>query len=335
MNKNYTKVTFKDVFKHVTWGFAVAAVLWIVIKTFSYSSNDDGDKQYQNYMTEHYKIFSPVIPETLDFGGEPVPVENFDVREALDKELLKTMYWHSETFLYIKRANRFFPIIEPILAKHGIPDDFKYLALAESGLQNAVSPANAVGYWQFLRATGKEFGLEINSEVDERYHIEKSTNAACLYLKNAYRKYRSWALVAASYNMGQGALDRDLSWQNVDSYYDLLLNRETSRYVYRILAYKLILEKPKNFGFRYRKKDLYPEIKTKTITVDSGISDLVSFAKSNSINYKVFKILNPWLRKTSLSNKYKKTYKIKLPLNNARDINYYPEMIDRDTVTKQ
>jgi len=192
-------------------------------------------------------------------------------------------------------------------------------------LDNVTSPANAVGYWQFLKATGKEFGLEITDEVDERYHYIKSTEAACLYLKKMYAKYKSWSLVAASYNMGTGALDESMTWQNATSYYDMLLNTETSRYLYRILAYKLILTKPEDYGFRYRSKDLYPPFKTKKIEIDSSVTDFVKFAKQLSVNYKLFKILNPQFRKTSFKNTTGKKYEIMLPDENMRSKLYNAE----------
>jgi len=207
------------------------------------------DAKYQDHIEENYKVFSLATPEDVTFGGVEVPLDKFGVKEKLDRELLVNTYWHSNSFLVFKRANRWFPIIEPILAKNNIPDDFKYLAVIESGLTNAVSPAGARGFWQFMDATGKSYGLEISNEVDERYDVLKATQAACEYLQNSYDKYGDWALVAASYNMGMGGVNAQLNKQQVESYWDLMLNSETGRYVYRILAVKEILNNGSNYGF--------------------------------------------------------------------------------------
>ena len=224
-------------------------------------------------------------------------------------------YYHSNTILYFKRANRFFPVIEPILEKNGIPNDFKYLALIESGLENVVSPAGAAGYWQFMEKTGREYGLEINEQVDERYHIEKSTEAACKYLLDAYKKYNDWALVAASYNTGMNRIDKELERQKTDNYYDLLLSQETARYMFRILAVKQIFAQPENYGFHIRKKDLYPPLEFTEVSVDTTINDLVLFSKEHEISYKILKHFNPWLRQVYLKNGTGKTYALKLPLS--------------------
>ena len=186
-------------------------------------------------------IRTPDIPKTIDFAGEAVPLDCFDVKESLIRELSTICYWHASTMYVVKLSNRFFPIIVPILQREGVPDDFKYLCIAESGLQQVISPAKAVGFWQFLEQTGKEYGLEINSEVDERYHIEKATMAACAYLKKAYEKYNSWTMAAAAYNMGNAGADKQIDRQMQASYYDLLLPEETMRYVFRILAFKTVL----------------------------------------------------------------------------------------------
>ncbi|MEM7163506.1 MAG: lytic transglycosylase domain-containing protein [Bacteroidota bacterium] len=205
------------------------------------TSKKDGNDHYQNHIANNYKVYALSIPEEISFAGEEVPLELTDIRERLDRDLMVNTYWQSQTLLLHKRANRWFPVIEPILAKNNVPDDFKYLCVAESALENAVSPAKAVGFWQFLRETGKSYGLEINDEVDERYNVEKSTEAACKYLNEAFEKYGSWSLAAASYNMGMNGLDKQLSIQKVNSYYDLLLGEETKRYVFRILAMKEVL----------------------------------------------------------------------------------------------
>jgi membrane-bound lytic murein transglycosylase D len=310
---------------NLLYGSAVIIILFVVFNLFSYSSSKSIDDPEYKSKKQDYAVFAMPIPDTLYFAGEKVPLENFDVRESLDMEIHKVSYWHSEMFLYLKRANRFFPTIEPILKKYGIPEDFKYVCVAESGLRNAVSPANAVGFWQFMESTGKGYGLTINKEVDERYHVAKSTKAACKYIKKRYAKYGSWALVAASYNAGDGGVTKFMDYQEEDSYFDLALYEETSRYVYRALAIKLIMENPQDYGFNFRERDLYPVIDTKEVKVDSTITDLAEFAKSQGTNYKMLKIFNPWLRAHKLTNKNKKTYYITIPKKGARSKMYFPE----------
>ena len=260
-------------------------------------------------------LFTPVeLPGKLSFAGEEVPMDYFDVRESLDRELLSTVYFHSQTIRYIKSMPRYFSIIEPILKANGVPEDFKYLCVAESGFDiRALSPAKAAGFWQLLESTAKENGLQVNTEVDERYHIEKATEVACRMFKSAYQKYGSWALVAASYNGGRAGLDQKLATQKVKSYYDLLFVEETTRYVFRILALKLVMEDPEVYGFKVDKKDLYPVIETKNVEVNGSIADLSAWAINKGINLKILKMFNPWLRDLSLKNPTKKTYVLKIP----------------------
>lgn len=278
------------------------------------------DISHQEKFQRDYKIYSLNMPETISLAGEEVPLQLVDIRERLDRELLVNTYWQSNTLLYIKRSKKWFPIIEPILKKNGVPEDFKYLALIESGLTQVVSPAGAVGFWQIMEGTGKDLGLEINSEVDERYHVEKATEATCKYLKDAYEQFNSWTLAAASYNMGRNGLNRQLNKQMVNDYYDLLLNEETGRYVFRILAAKTILSQPEDFGFNYRQKDLWKNIETKTLAVDTSINNLAQFAIDQKINYKVLKGLNPWLRKNQLVNTKGKTYEILVPTEKSLEM---------------
>lgn len=275
-------------------------------------SDPEGVKR-QSEFEQYYKIYSLTIPDTLSFAGEPVPMSDIEVKERYDKELLTNVYWQSQTILMMKRANRFFPVIEPILRANHVPDDFKYLAIAESGLQNVTSPAGAAGYWQFLDKTGKRYGLEITEEVDERLSIERSTEAACKYFREAYNVFGNWGLVAASYNMGIEGVRKQVELQGVNSYYDLYLNPETSRYVLRMLAIKQIIERPERFGFNIAPADLYPLIATDTILVDSTIDNLVKFAFDHGVNYKVLKLYNPWLRKPTLTVAEGKVYRIQLP----------------------
>ena len=263
------------------------------------------------------KIFklgtSRYIPVAVDFAGEAAPLQISDVRERFERELLVNSNLDATTVLIIKRANRAFPIIEPILKSYGVPDDFKYLAVIESGLVNAVSPAGARGVWQFMPQTAKERGMEVNDFVDERYHLQKSTEAACKYLLDAKAKFGSWTLAAASYNGGMTGVNKQIEMQKVANYYDLLLNDETSRYVFRILALKEIMKAPDKYGFAIDPSDLYPILPVRKIQVDSTINDLAGFALSQGINYKILKIHNPWLRDKKLLNLAKKTYTIEIP----------------------
>jgi membrane-bound lytic murein transglycosylase D len=284
------------------------------IHLFSFSTTEpENDLDHLRNFNDGYKVFSLTLPGELSFCGEEVPLQRLDVRERLDRELLVNTYWQSNTLLAHKRANRWFPMIERILKREGVPDDMKYLAVIESGLTNVVSPAGAAGYWQFMKDAAKEYGLEVNDEVDERYHVEKSTEAACRFLKAAYTKHGSWSLAAASYNLGMGGVNRQITRQKKQDYYELLLTEETSRYVFRILAMKEIIRDPERYGFHLRKKDLYPPYITRTMEIKGPIEDLADFAIRQGTTYKVVKLLNPWLRDTKLTNKEGRTYVLLLP----------------------
>jgi peptidoglycan lytic transglycosylase D len=269
-------------------------------------SKDKGDVAARKGTAQYF-------PENVDFAGENAPLSISDVKERFERELLVNANLDATTLLIIKRANRVFPVIEPILKQYNVPDDFKYLAVIESGLVNAVSPAGARGVWQFMPQTAKERGMEVNDIVDERYHLEKSTEAACKYLVDAKNKFGSWTLAAASYNGGVSGVNKQIEMQKVKNYYDLLLNDETSRYVFRILALKEIMKNPQLYGFNITGQDLYASIPTRKIEVDSTISDLASFALGQGINYKILKIHNPWLRDRKLLNTTKKKYIIEIP----------------------
>lgn len=262
---------------------------------------------------QDYNVHSVNLPKKLDFAGETVPLNQPDIRERVDREFLVNTYWQSNGILLIKRAQKYFPIIEPILKENGVPDDFKYLAVIESGLQNVTSPAGARGFWQIMPRTGRELGLEVNDNVDERYHLEMATKAACEYLKESKEKFGTWTLAGAAYNAGNGGINKQLEAQDVESYYDLLLGEETGRYVFRILAIKEILKNPKNFGFNVDPSHGYDLVPTKKVLVDYEIDDLSAFAKANNINYKILKIHNPWLREPKLNNGSKKEYFISIP----------------------
>jgi hypothetical protein len=261
-----------------------------------------------------YKIKALKLPSGLNLAGERVPVEINDVKERMERELLVNTYWQSNGILLLKRANRYFPILEPLLAKYNLPDDFKFLALAESGFTDETSSAGAAGIWHFMRTTGKEYGLEINENVDERYNIEKSTKVAAEYLIKAKEKLGSWTLAAASYNAGNQGVYRRLEAQEVSNYYDVKLPNETERYIFRILALKEIITNPKKYGFIFDKEDLYTRKETRLVKVDTAISNLTLFAKEFGMNYKELKIHNPWLREHKLNNKSRRLYEIKIPL---------------------
>ncbi|CAH8290466.1 transglycosylase-like protein with SLT domain [Mariniflexile fucanivorans] len=271
------------------------------------------DENFEKKLINDYNVYALQIPSNLDFAGEPMPLKDPDILERMDKELLVNTYWQSNGLLMFKRAKKYFPIIEPILAKNGIPDDFKYLAVIESGLTNAVSPAGARGVWQIMPATARENGLEVNDNVDERYHLEKSTEVACKYLLKSKQELGSWTLAAAAYNAGNGGVSRYLREQNVNDYYDLLLGEETGRYIFRIVALKEILSNPAKYGFNFREKDLYTNIPTYEVNVDTEITDFTKFAEEHGINYKILKIHNPWLREPKLNNKSRKNYTIEIP----------------------
>lgn len=256
---------------------------------------------------------APFMPEQLDFAGEPVPLEDADVHERLDRELIVNTYRHSGSILYFKRANKYFPVIEPILKKYGVPDDFKYLAVIESGLDNVTSPAGAKGYWQIMPGTGRQYGLEINRMIDERYHLEKATEVACKYLLDAKERFGSWTLAAASYNAGMAGINNKLDRQSVRDYYNLNLNEETSRYVFRLLAVKQIMQNPQLYAFELEDKDLYRFIPTVKMEVDTTISDLTQFSVNQGINLKILKIHNPWLLSNQLQNSTGKKYEIEVP----------------------
>ena len=288
--------------------------LYGAIQLFSFSKDEVAEtEEHQRSFNQDYRIYAVNIPKDISFADEAVPLQLVDVSEKLDRELLVNTYWQSNTLLYLKRAHKYFPIIEPILKANGIPDDFKYLAVIESGLTPIVSPAGATGFWQIMKATGKDFGLEINNEVDERYHIVKSTEVACEYLLQAYEKFGSWTLAAASYNMGMGGLNRQITKQHVSSYYDLRLNTETGRYVYRIIVAKEILSNPTKYGFRFRENQLWNYVQTEPLVIESTISDLAVFSKDLGINYKILKEFNPWLRSNSLTLKTVKSYTLDIP----------------------
>ncbi len=298
--------------------FCVLLCVLGVIRLFSfYGKINQDDIEYQNSFRKEYKVYSVNIPNDLNFAGEQVPLQDIEVRERIDREFLVNTYFQSQTVLMAKRANRWFPLISDILKKNNIPDDFKYLALIESGFTLNVSPKGAAGFWQFMPATAGSYGLIMNEDVDERYNVVKSTEAACKYFKEAYNQFKNWTLVAASFNMGQAGIQKQINQQKAKSYYDLLLNDETARYVFRILAVKEIISRPYLYGFVLRKKDLYPPLPGAYVTIDSTIANLPNFAQAKGTTYKMLKFYNPWLKGDKLSNPSKIAYKLYLPSASA------------------
>lgn len=290
----------------------LGGALCIHLLTFSVAGTDT-DLDYQRQFNERYRIFSLALPEGLEFCGERMPLDKIDVRERLDRELLVNTYWQSNSILAHKRAHRWFPVIEPVLKREGVPDDLKYVALSESGLTNTTSPVGAVGFWQFMKETAIAHGLEVNDEVDERYNVVRATEAACKYLREAKDKYGTWSMAAASYDLGPGGLDKQIGRQKVSDYYSMLLPEETSRYMFRVLALKTILGDPERYGFHLREKDLYEPYRTRAITISGAVEDWADFAAAQGTDYKTIKLLNPWLRDVKLTNPKGKSYTILLP----------------------
>lgn len=307
MTKNWTKGL--SIVAIVLSGCAIVMGIFVMAKTAP--KNDEA--QYRELVKQYYQNFAAPIPEEVTFCGKEIPIDNIFVREALDRELISIMYNHSNTFLILKRAERYFPNIETILKSQGVPDDIKYLAVAESGLANVTSPAKAEGFWQFVLPTAKEYGLDTLVGWDERYDIEKSTIAACQYLKDKKELFKDWALACAAFNSGETGVKNRMKDQDCNNYWDLYTNTETSRYVYRIIAYKLIMENPQQYGYYFRKKDTYLPIPTEELIVDSSINDLYVFAKQINVPYKYLRNLNPAIRGSKIVNKSNKKLKILIP----------------------
>jgi len=324
ISKNINPLTMK--LKNILIPLTIVLALLLASLWWYYTNVTLANKElpaitnFNTLITNNLESESYTLPTVVTFAGEEVPVQNYDVYESLDRELLINSYWHSSTWQVIKLSKKYFPMIEPILKKNGVPDDFKYLAAAESGLRNLTSPSGAKGYWQFLDKTAISYGLEVNEYVDERLHIEKSTEAACKYFKEAYKQFGNWSLVAASYNMGRTGVAKQLERQKVDNYYDLLLNSETARYMFRLISFKIIMENPNNFGFDIDKNIMYKYPETVEIEVDTTIYNLILFARSQNTNYKLLNNLNPWLVTDKLNNPKKKKYYFKIPVESARKI---------------
>jgi hypothetical protein len=301
--------------KKIVLGFSIAVVSIIAVGAINGSVTDleITDPREKESLVSDYNVYSIAMPENLNFAGEKVPLTDPDIQERFDNELLSNVYFQSNAIKLIKKAQKYFPIIESILKEEGIPDDFKYLVVAESALSNAVSPAGAKGFWQLMPATARELGMEVNDNVDERYDLEMSTRAACNYLKDSKKNFGTWTLAAAAYNAGNAGVNRQQDRQETEVYYDLLLNNETARYVFRILALKEILEKPVAYGFNVSPEHYYKNVPVTKVKVDYAVDDLVAFAKEKNISYKVLKIHNPWLREANLNNESGKTYYFSIP----------------------
>lgn len=296
---------------YILLGISISAILIL----FAFS--DTPQQKTNDTPTETTFVAKDIyIPDSISIFGEPVPLEYYDVAESLERELLINVYFQSQTVQFFKYVHRYFPIIDSILQANNLHTDFKYLALAESGLRVNISPKGAAGFWQFLETTAKEYNMTVNEQVDQRYDLITSTEAACKYLKNAFPKFNSWTMVAASYNLGMGGLKKQADFQNVSSFYDLYTNSETARYVFRIVALKLILENPEKYG--YHQVEPYPSIPYSIVTVDTTIGNLQQFAIRQNTNYKLLKTMNPWLRDKFLPNPQRIPYKIIIVKNNDR-----------------
>jgi membrane-bound lytic murein transglycosylase D len=303
------------------YGFVVVTISGLIFLSAQFFLTDKSiaamDETKNELFPQNYKIISPKIPDQITIFGEGVPLDNFEVYERVDRELLVNTYWHSATILAVKRAARWFPVIEPILKQNNIPDDFKYLAVVESNLENVVSPAGATGFWQFIKSASKQYGLEVNDEVDERYDVGKSTLAACKYLNTAYQMFGNWTMTASSYNAGISGIDKWSGLQKTTNYWNMVLGSETSRYVSRIIAMKLIMENPSSYGYDLKDEDLYKPFKYKEVELNTSVENFADYASSLGVNYKILKLYNPWLRDTSLKIKTGTSYKIKIPVEGS------------------
>lgn len=295
----------------------LAVYSWLKINVYAPSENE---LAYQN---NYFNVLGLSIPKNLDFCGEPFPSNNYEIRKNLEREFFNKSYWQSGSAALFQKARKWFPYIEPILKREGVPDDFKYVAVIESHLSNVVSPAGAAGFWQLVPGSARAYGLTVNEYVDERYHIEKATEAACKHFKDGYAVFKNWTLSAAAYNLGIGGLQNALYRQNTDNYYDLMLNRETAAFVYRILAYKTLLSNPSHFGIKKRKLKPLGKIPMKRIDVDSSVTDLKAFAKLHQTNVAIIKLFNPWLLQDKLVNPDNKSFSIEIPKDQNRDYSDY------------
>lgn len=312
------KINVKDV---ITWSAVATLMIFGIILWQKSKPTRTFNHVVKQHSADHNII---ELPEIIFFAGERCPLEREDIAERFDREIHINKFWRSNTYLMLKRIHRWFPKIEKILRQHGIPEDLKYLAVAETMLQNLESPAGAAGFWQLMPSTAQDLGLEINDEVDERYDPIKATVAAAKYLKNAKERFHTWTDVVASYNRGMNGYERALEKQKVDHFYDLRLNSETSRYVFRVLALKEIIENPDKYGYKLNRKFRYPAVRTTSVMVDSSVTDLVEFAHNHGVTYKTLREHNPWIMDYSLTNTMRKKYHFLIPTE--KDYNPKPKL---------
>ena len=299
--------------------FVVFVLVYILVKSYVLPPLPNS----VSYTNNNFYVFDLNIPANLEFCGEKIPSNDFDIKKDLEREFFNSAYWKNNSLALFQKAQRWFPYIEPILKQEGVPDDFKYLCVIESHLSNASSPAGAAGFWQLVPMSARNYGLEVNSEVDERYHVEKATHAACGHIKDAYEAFNNWTLAAAAYNRGIGGIQSAMAKQKTDNYYELLLNRETGSFVYRILAYKTLFSSPGHFGIKKKKLSYYPKIPFKIFKVDSSIKSLSLFAKQIGCTAGLIRLYNPWLLTDELNNPAKKVYEIRIPKNLEADYSGY------------
>lgn len=307
--------------KNRSFKFVVVFVLGIsvggsLIAAFAFDKGTDKETlvDVQKDGRLQYKWYAPELPKAVNFAGEATPLDRWEVRERLDRDILTNYYTHGSLLYILKLTTRYFPVIEPRLKAAGIPDDFKYLCVAESSLQHLTSSAGAQSLWQFLGGTATQYGLQVDGEVDERYNVIKATDAACKYFNTAYNKFGTWTAAAASYNCGMGGYNSQATYQGSTNYYDLLLPEETNRYMFRILALKYLISNAPQYGYIIQGNDAYRPFKSKPVTITQSIPDLSAYAKENGTSYKIVKILNPWLRSRSLTVKGGKSYDLEMPL---------------------
>lgn len=299
--------------------FIFLSLLYLFLKSWIFSPTENG----VSYTNNNFYVLDLSIPANLDFCGEKIPFNNYQIRDDLEKEFFSSAYWKTNSLVLFRKAQKWFPYIEPILLQEGVPDDFKYLAVIESHLSNITSPAGASGFWQLLPGSARNYDLEVNAYVDERYHLEKATKAACKHIKDAYAVFKNWTLSAAAYNRGIGGIQGALKRQKTDNYFDLLLNRETGSFVYRILAYKTLFSSPGHFGIKKKKWNYFPKIPVNVLRVDSTVGSLSAFATAVGVDYATLKGFNPWLLQNSLPNPDKKNYEIRIPKNKTADYSSY------------
>lgn len=299
--------------------FIVFIIVYVILRVFVFQPS----LNLVSYTDNNFYVLDLSIPANLDFCGEKIPSNNYEIKNDLKREFFANAYWKNNSLALFRKAQRWFPYIEPILKQEGVPDDFKYLAVIESHLSNSSSPAGAAGFWQLVPGSARNYGLEVNEGVDERYHIEKATRAACKHIKDAYKVFKNWTLAAAAYNLGIGGITGALRRQGTDNYFDLLLNRETGSFVYRILAYKTLFSSPGHFGIKKRKLKYFPKMQLHVFKVDSSITHLEAFAKHIGCDKATIRSYNPWLLKDGLHNPAKIIYEIQIPKNTSADYSGY------------